>query len=199
MKMRAVLVCSMTAAVVALGATGCGKPSGDESFENVDPKSGPTASAKASASAEASVTASASAKASVKASPSADPDPVDPEVPNYYDNNRHKWPRDMTPEDGAAAQRIADALKPRLEQFRARGKISPEEIRPVLEQAAGGYRVVAGDLLVGAANKKVRGTDYGIWVGKTGCVTGAVNRDRVWAEVNGRYPEHGCLTPPVGH
>ncbi|MFH8559065.1 hypothetical protein ACH4GP_29235 [Streptomyces celluloflavus] len=41
--------------------------------------------------------------------------------------------------------------------------------------------------------------DYGIWVCRTGCATGAVDWEKVWADVNGRCIGHGCLTLPVGH
>ncbi len=179
MKIRSVLVRSVAAAVSVLGVTGCGKPAEDELFKNYNPKAG--------------------AEPSAEASPSVGSRQVDPAVPHYWDNNRHKWPQDMSPEDEAVAKRIAGVVGPGLERLRKQGRISPDEVRPLLEQAADGRRVAAGVLLVGAANKKTDGTDYGIWVGKTGCVTGAVNREKVWADVNGRYIEHGCLTPPVGH
>ncbi|MGW5942585.1 hypothetical protein ACWIG3_31855 [Streptomyces celluloflavus] len=74
----------------------------------------------------------------------------------------------MSPEGEAVAKRIAGAVGPGLERLRKQGRISPDEVRPPLEQAASGRRVEAGILLVGAANKKTDGTDYGIWVGRTG-------------------------------
>lgn len=179
MRIWSALACSAAVAVSVLGIAGCGALDDDNLFKNLNPTVDSTPSA--------------------ERSPSAGPRQVDPEVPNYWDNNRHKWPQDISPEDEAAAKRIASVVKPRLEQLRERGRISPGEVRPVLEQAAAGHHVEAGVLLVGAANRKTDGTDYGIWVGRTGCVTGAVNRERVWAHVNGRYIEHGCLTPPIGH
>ncbi|MCC2280112.1 hypothetical protein LKL35_32510 [Streptomyces sp. ET3-23] len=181
MKRRSTLACSVTVAVAVLGAAGCGKLE-DKIFQNYNPP-----------------VSQRSTGTETETSPPVKPRKTDQEVPNYWDNNRHKWPQDMSSEDEAVAQQIASGVKARLEALREQGRISPDEVRPVLEQAAGGRRVVAGNLVVGAANRKTDGTAYGIWVGKTGCVTGAVNREKVWAHANGRYIEHGCLTPPVGH
>ncbi len=177
-KMRGVLAFSVATALSVVGLAGCGKVQA-KGPENPNPPIG--------------------SRPSGKASPSVGSRQVDPEVPNYWDNNRYKWPQDISPDDEAVAKRIADAVKPRLERLREQGRISPDEVRPVLQQAAGGRRVVAEILLAGAADRKTDGTSYGIWVGETGCVTGAVNQQRIWVDVNGRYIEHGCLTPPVGH
>ncbi|MFE5739845.1 hypothetical protein [Streptomyces celluloflavus] len=49
-------------------------------------------------------------------------------------------------------KRIAGAVGPGLERLRKQGRISPDEVRPLVEQAVGGRRVEAGILLVGAAN-----------------------------------------------
>ncbi|MFD7107676.1 hypothetical protein [Streptomyces celluloflavus] len=66
------------------------------------------------------------------------------------------------------AKRIAGAVGPGPERLRKQGRISPDEVRPLVEQVTGGRRVEAGIRLVGAANQKTDGTDYGIWVGRTG-------------------------------
>ncbi|RDD90566.1 hypothetical protein DVZ84_04250 [Streptomyces parvulus] len=41
------------------------------------------------------------------------------------------------------------------------------------------------------------GSSYGVWIGGSACITGAVTEERVWGEVDGRYPETGCMSPPA--
>ncbi|WP_367434953.1 hypothetical protein [Streptomyces celluloflavus] len=50
------------------------------------------------------------------------------------------------------AKRIAGAVGPGPERLRKQGRISPDEVRPLVEQAAGGRRVEAGIRLVGTSN-----------------------------------------------
>ncbi|MEU6114301.1 hypothetical protein ABZ840_07105 [Streptomyces sp. NPDC047117] len=118
--------------------------------------------------------------------------------PNYADNNRVRIPGEMSPQDEKRAGQKAAEVKRALEDLRRRGKISPAEVQPVLaELAASDPLSVTG--LRSLWSDKARGSSYGIWIGKTACVTGAVSKDRVWADANGHYLESGCLPPPPTH
>ncbi|GGN74158.1 hypothetical protein GCM10011579_052960 [Streptomyces albiflavescens] len=136
------------------------------------------------------------------ASPHAEPDRGD-SAPHNAENNIGRMPGDMTPADEAAAKEKAEKIKPVLEKLRKQGRISPQDVRPAL--AGLGFR--AADMRVQDPwsrwnvdhSEKVPGTFYGIWVGKTACISGAVSKDTVWVEVNGPYPETACIVPPVAH
>ncbi|MFF4347609.1 hypothetical protein [Streptomyces sp. NPDC001530] len=144
----------------------------------------------------------AAVSSSPPASPHAEPDRGD-SAPHNAENNIGRAPRDMTPADEAAAQEKAKKVEPVLEKLRKQGRISPDDVRPAL--AALGFR--AADMRVQDPwsrwnvdhSEKVPGTMYGIWVGKTACISGMVGEDRVWTEVTGPYPETACITPPVAH
>ncbi|WP_369248201.1 hypothetical protein [Streptomyces sp. R41] len=145
---------------------------------------------------------SSAGSSSSPASPHAEPDRGD-SAPHNAENNIGRMPADMTPADEAAAQEKAEKVKPVLEELRKQGRISPKDVRPAL--ASLGFR--AADMRVQDPwsrwnvdhSEKVPGTFYGIWVGKTACISGAVSEDRVWVEVNGPYPETACIVPPVAH
>ncbi|MFI9025318.1 hypothetical protein [Streptomyces sp. NPDC053560] len=121
--------------------------------------------------------------------------------PNYADNNRVRIPGEMSPQDEKRAGQKAAEVKRVLEDLRRQGRISPAEVQPVLAELSAsdplsvtGLRSLSPDTV-----DKVRGSSYGIWIGKTACVTGAVSKDRVWAKANGHYLESGCLPPPPTH
>ncbi|WP_406172406.1 hypothetical protein [Streptomyces sp. NBC_00996] len=145
---------------------------------------------------------SSAGSSSSPASPHAEPDKGD-SAPHNAENNIGRLPADMTPADEAAAKEQAEKVKPVLEKLRKQGRISPKDVRPAL--AGLGFR--ASDLRVQDPwsrwnvdhSEKVPGTFYGIWVGKTACISGAVSEDSVWVEVNGPYPETACIVPPVAH
>ncbi|MGW3656387.1 hypothetical protein ACWD6R_12055 [Streptomyces sp. NPDC005151] len=125
--------------------------------------------------------------------------PKEDAPPNYFDNNRVRQPGKMGPEDEKKARQKAVEVEHVLSELRLDGKISPEEVGPALERLAGSSHVAVGDLLVGVGTKKAEGSDFGIWIGTSACVTGAVSKDRVWATANGHYPETGCMTPAPAH
>lgn len=123
-------------------------------------------------------------------------------APHNRENNAHRRAKEITPADATVGRQLADRIRPALEKLRERGRIEPEDIRPAL-------------LSLGVPEKEMTvqtpwspwdedpeeswGTAFGIRVGANGCVTGRVVRDQVWAEVNGPYPETGCLYPPTAH
>ncbi|MFE3184244.1 hypothetical protein ACFXKR_25740 [Streptomyces violascens] len=167
----------LAATAAALALTGCGK-SADDLFSNLNGHNPPRAQGSSAPTTQA---------------PSSDT------PPNYLDNNRARRPGEMTPEDESAARQKATAVKHALNELRMRGTISPADVGPVLTRIAGPSHLSVGDLLIGTAMTKTEGSDYGIWIGDTACVTGAVTKGRVWAEVNGHYPETGCVAPPATH
>lgn len=144
----------------------------------------------------------AAGSSSPPASPRAEPDRGD-SAPHNAENNIGRRPGDMSPADEAAAKEKAKKVGPALEKLRRQGRISPKDVRPVLLSL--GFR--ATDMRVQDPwskwnvdhAEKVPGTAYGIWVGKTACVSGTVSADSVWTEVTGPYPETACIAPPVAH
>ncbi|WP_030607844.1 hypothetical protein [Streptomyces sclerotialus] len=125
------------------------------------------------------------------------PPPADA-PPNYADNSRVRQPGEMSAQDEKRARQKATEVKSALEDLRRRGEIDPSEVRPVIARLAGS----ASHSVTGISSlraEKVDGSSYGIWIGDTACVTGAVNKDRVWADANGFYPESRCLPPAPTH
>ncbi|MER5359933.1 hypothetical protein [Streptomyces sp. NPDC002785] len=119
--------------------------------------------------------------------------------PNYFDNNRVRQPGEMGPEDEKKARRKAVEVDRVLSELRLAGKVGPGDVRPALEQLAGSAHVAVGNRLVGVGTRKAEGSDFGIWIGTSACVTGAVSKDRVWATANGHYLETGCMPPAPAH
>ncbi|MER5466093.1 hypothetical protein ABT010_36720 [Streptomyces sp. NPDC002668] len=97
------------------------------------------------------------------------------------------------------ARQKATEVERALDELRRRGTISPAEVRPVLARLAAPARLSVGALLIGTGADKAEGSTYGIWIGETACVTGAVSKERVWADANGHYPETGCMPPASAH
>ncbi|MEV6397392.1 hypothetical protein AB0M39_21915 [Streptomyces sp. NPDC051907] len=161
-------------AVAFLALTGCG-PSSDEVFSNLN-----------------------------GTSPSSSPDTATPDAqrdapPNYADDNRARRAGEMSPQDEKRARQKAAEVHRALDELRRSGRISPDEVRPVLAQLAGPAHLSVQGRQVGTGMEHAEGSAYGIWIAETACVTGAVSEDRVWADVNGHYPETGCLPPAVAH
>ncbi|MFJ9741408.1 hypothetical protein [Streptomyces sp. NPDC101166] len=159
-----------SAAAVLLLA-GCGK-SADDLFSNLN------------------VTQSSS-------SPDAGPGPDTP--PNHADNTRARRHGVMDPQDESRAGKTAVDVGRALGELRRRGSIDPAEVLPVLTREAAPFRVTVAHLSVGTGAKAVEGSAYGVWIGDTACVTGAVTEDRVWTAVDGHHPESGCMPPASTH
>ncbi|MFI1395244.1 hypothetical protein [Streptomyces sp. NPDC020681] len=129
-----------------------------------------------------------------------DPDAAGADAPpNYADNSRVRRAGEMSPQDEQSARQTATEVGRSLEELRRLGRISPSEVRPVLAQLAAPARFSVQKRLVGTGTDKAEVSTYGIWIGESACVTGAVSKDRVWADVNGHYPETGCLPPASTH
>ncbi|WP_130437090.1 hypothetical protein [Streptomyces sp. BK239] len=119
--------------------------------------------------------------------------------PNHADNTRARHPREMSPEDESRAGQTAVDVERALNELRRRGGIGPAEVRSTLARHAAPFSVTVAGLVPGTGDEAVEGSSFGVWVGKTACVTGAVTEDRVWTEVNGHHPETGCLPPASTH
>lgn len=74
------------------------------------------------------------------------------------------------------------------------GTFAPDQLGPALERLAAPNRVTVTPLRTDA-----RSSGFGVYVGDTGCVHGAVTEKRIWIDVTGHYPETGCVTPPPAH
>lgn len=168
---------TITIAVTALAVTGCGT-STDDLFVNLNG-------------------ANASVEPDPRTSSRATPGPDAP--PNYADNSRARRPGEMSPQDETQARRTAGHIEQALEELRRNGRISPSQVRPVLERLAAPAQVSVEQLLIGTSMERAKGSTYGIWIGRTSCVTGVVSGSQTWANVNGHYPETGCMPPAPTH
>ncbi|WP_394437714.1 hypothetical protein [Streptomyces sp. SGAir0957] len=167
---------ALVAFVAALATTGCSAV--DDLFSNLDPNPPNSAPPSTTAGAEP---------------------PAGDTPPNYADNNRARHPKSMSSRDRQEAERKARSIQHALQVQQQRGQITPEEIRPVLERLARPGRLDLSGRTVGTAQSPADGSDFGIFVGETACVTGAVSTTRIWIDVNGHYPETGCTAPPPTH
>ncbi|GHC45633.1 hypothetical protein GCM10010308_75930 [Streptomyces vinaceusdrappus] len=137
---------------------------------------------------------------------SAPPSATDPHSPpadsppNYGDNTAARRPEAMAREDQQAATARTQEVKAALRTQQQRGRISPELLLPVLEDIALPWRVEVSNRTTGtAATTPTDGSVFGIYVGETACISGAVSSSRIWVNVNGHFPETGCIEPPPAH
>jgi hypothetical protein len=120
--------------------------------------------------------------------------------PNYGDNSRVHRPGAMTRADEQAATSKAKDVRSALEEQQKRGSVSPADVQPALEAIAAPGRVdVTNRTTATSATVSADGSTFGIYVGESACITGAVSRTRMWINVNGHYPETGCIEPHTAH
>ncbi|MEU9523318.1 hypothetical protein [Streptomyces sp. NPDC048224] len=163
------------AIIASLTLTGCG----DDLFSNMN------GTAKAN---------SAPPTTAENRSPSAD------SPPNYGDNSRVHRPGAMTRADEQAATSKAEDVRSALEEQQKRGSVSLTDVQPILEAVAAPGRVDVTNRTTGiSATVSADGSTFGIYVGESACITGAVTRTRIWINVNGHYAETGCIEPPTAH
>ncbi|MET9357000.1 hypothetical protein ABZY14_29040 [Streptomyces sp. NPDC006617] len=106
----------------------------------------------------------------------------------------------MAREDQQTATAKTQEVRAALEAQQQRGQTSPKQLLPVLEDIAAPWRVEVGNRTTGTtATTPADGSVFGIYVGKSACISGAVSRSRIWVNVNGHYPETGCTEPPAAH
>ncbi|MEV5612831.1 hypothetical protein [Streptomyces sp. NPDC052225] len=170
------ITAALVTATAALVLTGC---SGDDLFSNMNG------------------TRSASAE---PPSPASSRPPIADAPPNYGDNSRVRRPKPMTPRDEQAATHLARDVRRVLETQREQGRISPAEVRRVLEDLVAPARLDVGNRRTGTAPAvQADGSTFGVFVDSTACVNGAVSERRVWVSVTGHYPETGCVEPLAPH
>jgi hypothetical protein len=137
---------------------------------------------------------------SPRPSPADSQPPAADAPPNYADNNRARQPKDISSADRQAAARLAKDIERALERTRDQRQVTPAQVRPVLEDLVGARRLDVSDRTIGLEPKRqTDGSFFGVFVGDTACVNGAVSSNRVWVNVSGHYPETGCLEPPFAH
>ncbi|MFE0805140.1 hypothetical protein [Streptomyces sp. NPDC058812] len=106
----------------------------------------------------------------------------------------------MAREDQQAATAKTQEVKAVLKTQQQRGRISPEHLLPVLEDIAVPWRVEVSNRTTGTtATVPADGSVFGIYVGESACISGAVSSSRIWVNVNGHFPETGCIEPPPAH
>ncbi|MER5276761.1 hypothetical protein ABT025_13505 [Streptomyces sp. NPDC002809] len=121
------------------------------------------------------------------------------EPPNYGDNSRATRPDRPSAADEQRAHEKADEIRAALQDLRRQHRIDPIQVRPVLARLAAPAHLAVEQRPGRSGQSPARGSVYGIWIGKSACLTGAVTQERVWTEINGHFPETGCLPPAATH
>lgn len=117
--------------------------------------------------------------------------------PNYGDNRRWRERGELSAADAAAGAAAAERIRPELERLRANGDLAADEVRAALV----GLGFPAGDIAVQEFAERTvlaspgPGAAFGVRVGDAGCVVGSVSPDGVRTEVTGAAAEFGCLEP----
>ncbi|GHJ04640.1 hypothetical protein TPA0906_65050 [Streptomyces olivaceus] len=162
-------------AIAALVLTGCG----DDLFSNMNGTQKEN---------------SAPPSATETHSPSAD------SPPNYGDNGAARRSGAVAREDRQVAAGKVRDVKVALKAQQQRGQISPRQLLPVLEGIAAPWRVEVRSRTTGTSGTvPADGSVFGLYIGDSACVSGAVSSSRIWVDVNGHYPETGCIEPPASH
>ncbi|MEU1330115.1 hypothetical protein [Streptomyces sp. NPDC005865] len=147
-------------------------------------------------------------------SPYVDPGVVDG-APHEGENNAYRRPGEMSPADLKDAQAEAARIEPVLKRLWKRKTWDPDSVRNALTEelgyeerrTTGGGKLLGGELEVRAMYERYEngesvtpeGARIGLYVGDHGCVTAFVQETNYEASAGGRFPETGCLSPPVGH
>ncbi|MGW6221391.1 hypothetical protein ACWF8U_16085 [Streptomyces olivaceus] len=106
----------------------------------------------------------------------------------------------MAREDQQTATAKAQEVKAALEAQQQRGQISSKQLLPILKDIAAPWRVEVGNRTTGTApTTPADGSVFGIYVGESACISGAVSSSRIWVNINGHYPETGCIEPSAAH
>ncbi|MEU9094259.1 hypothetical protein ACIOEW_19475 [Streptomyces sp. NPDC087901] len=139
-----------------------------------------------------------SSDASDHRTPAGDATPVN-EPPHYGDTSRATQPDRPSAADERRAHEKAEEIRSALQDLRRQNRIEPAQVRPVLARLASSAHLAVEKRPGRSGQDPARGSVYGIWIGKSACLTGAVTQERVWTEVNGHFPETGCLPPASTH
>lgn len=171
------------AVLCVLALTSCGK-SADDLFSNLNGTKSSNASDQETPAGQETPTSGA-AKAD--------------EPPNYGDNSRAQRPDRPNAADEKRAREKAKEITRALEELRRNDQTQPAQVRPVLTRLASPAHLAVAEWPARGEENPAQGSTYGIWIGKTACITGAVSPERVRTDVNGHFPETGCLPPAPAH
>ena len=105
-------------------------------------------------------------------------------------NERYRDRMEMSAASRAAAEEAVVALRPALEQLRAKGEVSPDSVQVALQDAGLDGIEMIGD---------ERGTEFSANGPEGGCIFGVVSDDPLTVEVGGYVMDGGCFTPRGGH
>ncbi|MFD4764458.1 hypothetical protein ACFWOJ_38340 [Streptomyces sp. NPDC058439] len=165
------------AVLCVLGVTSCGK-NADDLFSNLN--------------------GTTSSDTSEHETPSGDT--AGPDAPPFYgDNSRVRRPDRPDPADEKRAREKVKDVTQVLEDLRRQHRTRPAQVREALAPLAAPAHLEVIERPTSEDESPARGSMYGIWIGETACVTGAVTAERVWSDVNGHFPETGCLPPARAH
>lgn len=119
--------------------------------------------------------------------------------PFYGDNSRARRPDRPAPADEKQAREKVEDITQALEDLRRQHRTRPAQVREALAPLAAPAHLEVTERPTSGDESPAQGSMYGIWIGRTACVTGAVTAERVWSDVNGHFPETGCLPPARAH
>ncbi|MGQ7312575.1 hypothetical protein ACUOFU_12780 [Microbacterium arabinogalactanolyticum] len=106
-------------------------------------------------------------------------------------NERYRDRMEMSAASRAAAEEAVVALRPALEQLRAKGEVSPDSVQAALQDAGLDGIEMIGD---------ERGTEFSANGPAGGCIFGVVSDDPLTTvEAGGHVMDGGCFTPRGGH
>ncbi|WP_385625626.1 hypothetical protein PXH67_43840 (plasmid) [Streptomyces sp. P8-A8] len=127
-------------------------------------------------------------------------DTAGPDAPPFYgDNSRARLPDRPAPADEKQArEKVKDITQP-LEDLRRQHRTRPAQVREALAPLAAPAHLEVTERPTSGDESPAQGSMYGIWIGRTACLTGAVSAERVWSDVNGHFPETGCQPPARAH
>ncbi|MFE1958456.1 hypothetical protein [Streptomyces sp. NPDC059479] len=121
------------------------------------------------------------------------------EPPYYGDNSRARRPDRPGAADEKQAREKAKEITRALEKLRRDHRTRPAQVRSVLTRLTSPAHLAVAEWPAEGDGNPAQGSMYGIWIGRTACISGAVTPERVWTEVNGHFPETGCLPPAPVH
>ncbi|MFE7112047.1 hypothetical protein ACFU98_31105 [Streptomyces sp. NPDC057575] len=120
-------------------------------------------------------------------------------APFHGDNSRARRPDRPAPADEKQAREKAKDITQALEDLCRQHRTRPAQVREALAPLAAPAHPEVTERPTSGDENSAQGSMYGIWIGRTACVTGAVIAERVWSDVNGHFPETGCLPPAWAH
>lgn len=132
------------------------------------------------------------------ASPYVEPGVIDG-APHNRENNAYRRPAEVSLSGRAAAWDEAARIHPVLKRLWETKKWDAFSVRTELVDKLGYEDRLDVQEQYPTAEGDQEGALIGLSVGDDACVTGYIGATGFGADVNGRFPETGCVTPPTGH